>query len=55
MRLKNLWGISFFPSLISLANFAFSSSDLYSDVVIEKWKEENIYGVEAQPQKKKQN
>ena len=27
MWLRNLWGISFFPSLISLANFAFSSSE----------------------------
>jgi len=27
LRPRNLWGISFFPSLISLANFAFSSSE----------------------------
>ena len=29
MRPRNLWEISFFPSLISLANFAFSSSAKY--------------------------
>jgi len=28
LRPRNLWGISFFPSLISLTNFAFSSSGI---------------------------